>query len=109
MHERYNIFGGSLLIMQFLLSGHAKFGIGYLFYLSRGLIKTRGLVDSETGLGWGDRFLTKLIHHYGPDVEKLNQVEFISLMLTLYLRQSTEFYPKVKFICLQGEKQYIFG
>ena len=78
-----------------MLSGHAKFGIAYLFYLNRGLTEARGQVDSVTGLGWGDRFLTHIVHHYGPDVDKLLPVEFISLMLTFYLRQSQDFYSKV--------------
>ena len=63
-------------------SGHAKFGIGYLFYLNRGLTKSRRHVMSENqGLGWGDKFLTKIVTHYGHEPEKLVHEEIISMML----------------------------
>ena len=52
-------------------------------------------MSENQGLGWGDKFLTKIVTHYGHEPEKLVHEEIISMMLMLYLKQSLRFFPEV--------------
>ena len=60
------------------------------------------MMSENQGLGWGDKFLTKIVTHYGHEPEKLIHEEIISMMLMLYLKQSPRFFPEV--IDLQKKK-----
>ena len=55
--------------------GNSKFGLGYMFYLTRGPRKA-----------WGDRFIQRLVEYMGSGIEKLSNEEVVSLMLMLYLK-----------------------
>ena len=55
--------------------GKSKLGLGYLFYLTK------------QKNGWGDEFITKIVHHMAPRVGELVIEEIVMLMLMMYFRR----------------------
>ena len=55
--------------------GRSKLGLGYLFYLTK------------QQNGWGDEFITKIVHHLAPRIDELPIEELVTLMLMIYFRR----------------------
>ena len=55
--------------------GKSKLGLGYLFYLTK----------QENG--WGDEFITKVVHHLAPRIQELPTEEIVTLMLMIFFKR----------------------
>ena len=55
--------------------GKSKLGLGYLFYLTK------------QQNGWGEEFITKIVHHLAPRIQELPNEEIVTLMLMIFFKR----------------------